>query len=336
MDSLRNCEPALRRTWMALCRSDEATETPRAHRLLGEEWVVWRRASGGLRVFANQCPHRLAPLTTGWCEGDSLRCGYHGWLFDSDGQCVEIPALGDGAIVPPRARLRAPAGVHESHHMIYVALETPWEAPPEVALARDATFMRGDLTVMRARASAGLLADNFLDVAHFPFVHRGTFGAESEREVPAYHVTREGDGFSAVYEHDFANREDPGVASGERPLIQRRRLTYRYRAPYHLELDIEFLDAGGRNVIGFFLVPEDNEWVRIYSSLWRNDLGGSLERMAEAVDFEVAVIDEDLALQAQYRTFTMPLDVTQEVHTRADRITVELRRILADIVNRVS
>jgi hypothetical protein len=152
--------------------------------------------------------------------------------------------------------------------------------------------------------------------------------------VPGYTVERGEFGFSATYEHEFANREDPGVATGERPLIQRRRLTYRYSAPFHLELEIEFLDAGGVNVIGFFLTPEDDEMVRIYSSLWRNDLGGSAQRMREAIDFEVAVIDEDLRIQSRYERLEMPLDVTAEVHTRADRTTLEFRRILGEFVEK--
>jgi phenylpropionate dioxygenase-like ring-hydroxylating dioxygenase large terminal subunit len=169
-------------------------------------------------------------------------------------------------------------------------------------------------------------------MAHFPFVHAGTFGAGEAREVPNYSVTRDGFSFEAVYEHDFAHREDPGVAAGIRPLLQRRRLTYRYLAPFHLELAIEFLDAGGTNVIGFFIVPVDDERVRIYSSLWRNDLEGSDDRMRDAIDFEVAVIAEDLVVQSRYEVLALPLNITEEVHTRADKITVELRRVLSEFV----
>jgi vanillate O-demethylase monooxygenase subunit len=203
---------------------------------------------------------------------------------------------------------------------------------PHLAAAHDDTYMAGDLSVMRTRGGAGLLADNFLDMAHFPFVHVGTFGAGEAREVPVYTVAREGYTFFAVYEHDFANREDPGVAQGIRPLLQRRRLTYRYTAPFHLELAIDFLDAGGSNVIGFFLVPEDQDVVRVYSTLWRNDLDGSAERMQEAIDFEVAVVDEDLRLQSQFGSLSLPLDPTLELHVKADKTTIELRRILSDLV----
>jgi vanillate O-demethylase monooxygenase subunit len=331
-DALRNLSPELRRAWHPLCRSDEATSSPRSFRLLGENFVVYRSPNGEVRVFFDRCPHRLAPLSLGSCEGDNLRCVYHGWVFDANGVCIEIPALGDGATLPARARLDGPSGVIESHGMIFVAPEQPLTPVPTIAAAYDPNFQRGDLPVLVTRGNAGLLADNFLDMAHFPFVHVGTFGAGEAREVPNYAVTRDGYTFAAAYEHEFANREDPGVEAGLRPLLQRRRLTYRYTAPFHLELAIEFLDAGGTNVIGFFLAPVDDEHVRIYSSLWRDDLDGSTERMKEAVDFELAVVDEDLALQSRFENLELPLDITREVHTRADKTTVELRRILNDLV----
>ena len=180
--------------------------------------------------------------------------------------------------------------------------------------------------------AAGLFADNFLDVAHFPFVHAATFGAGEERTVPSYTLERDGYCFTASYEHLFANREDPGVDAGLRPLMQRRALTYRYTAPFHMELEITYLDAGGTNVIGFFIAPADADNVRVYSTLWRNDLEGDRSRMDEAVAFEMAVVEEDLALQSKFDVLSVPLSVTAEVHTRADKTTLELRRVLIDLV----
>ena len=303
---------------------------------MGQAYVVYRHETEGLRVFLDQCPHRRAPLSLGTCEGATLRCAYHGWRFDGDGTCVEIPSLGAGATVPPRARLSTPAAVAESHGMVFIAPETPLMALPSIAADADVSFIRGDLDPIATRGNAGLLADNFLDMAHFAFIHAGTFGAGEATEVGPYDVERDGYGFTAVYEHDFANREDPGVAAGIRPLVQRRRLTYRYSAPYHLELDLEFLATGGSNVIGFFLVPVDNETVTIYSSLWRNDLAGSRERMAEAVAYEVAVVEEDLLVQSRYHDLVLPLDLTSEVHVKADKTTIELRRILKDLIEAAS
>ncbi len=333
---LRNLDPALRQAWHPLCRSTEVTRSPKRFTLLNQNYVAYRTPDGELRVFEDRCPHRFAPLSLGQCEGENLRCVYHGWVYDAQGNCVEIPALGQNTTIPDRAKLAGPARVQESHAMVFVAPLEPATPMPSILSALDPAFLRGDLPVIETRASAGLLADNFLDMAHFPFIHAQTFGAGEAREVPKYTVTRNGLQFEASYEHEFSNREDPGVAAGLRPLLQRRRLTYRYTAPFHLELAIEFLDAGGANVIGFFLTPLDDENVRIYSSLWRNDLDGSQERMAEAIDFEVAVVNEDLYLQSRYEVLELPLDITAELHTRADKTTVELRRILSDFVASVS
>ncbi len=219
--------------------------------------------------------------------------------------------------------------------MVFVAPETPVAPLGKILESEDPEFEAGELPPIRARASAGLLADNFLDMAHFPFVHRGTFGADESAEVEPYEVTRQGWSFIARREHAFANREDPGVAQGIRPLVQSRRLTYRLDAPFHLQLRIDFVEAGGTNVIGFFLQPETDESCRVYTTLWRNDLGGDADAMAVAIKFEVEVLEEDLRVQEAYDQLSLPLDPRAEVHTRADRSTLELRRLLGDLVEAV-
>jgi vanillate O-demethylase monooxygenase subunit len=85
-------------------------------------------------------------------------------------------------------------------------------------------------------------------------------------------------------------------------------------------------------VIGFFLQPETADSCRLYTTLWRDDLDGDTGRMAEAVAFEKAVLDEDLAIQTAFDRLVLPLERTTELHTRADRSTLELRRVLAELV----
>jgi phenylpropionate dioxygenase-like ring-hydroxylating dioxygenase large terminal subunit len=245
---------------------------------------------------------------------------------------VEIPALGPDAVLPPSARLTAAAAVAEAHGIVYLAPDEPIAPLGAMPEADDPCFMVGELPTLRARGNAGLLADNFLDMAHFPFVHAGTFGADEAAQVPSYAVARDDWSFTVAYEHQFAHREDPGVAAGLRPLIQTRRLTYQLCAPFHLRLRIDFLDAGGSNVIGFFIQPETAETCRLYTTLWRDDLDDDRQRMEEAIEFEVAVLREDLVVQEAYRDLVLPLDPRDEVHTRADRTTLELRRVLADLV----
>ena len=136
--------------------------------------------------------------------------------------------------------------------------------------------------------------------------------------VPPLEVRGDGWSFMAGSEHELLNREDPGVAAGTRPLRQRRRVTCRVSAPFHLVLRPDFLDAGGTNVIGFFLQPETADHCRIQCTLWRDDLDGDPARTAVAVAFEEAVLAEDLAVQEAYDERSLPLEPTAEVHTRAD------------------
>jgi phenylpropionate dioxygenase-like ring-hydroxylating dioxygenase large terminal subunit len=328
---LHNTHPSMRRCWHPVARSAEVTDAPTRAVLLGQPLVLFR-SHGAVSCFVDRCPHRRAPLSLGSCDGATLQCAYHGWRFGGDGRCVGIPALGDGATVPSQARLTAVAAVEERSGMVFVAPDDPVAPLGRIPESEDPAFEIGELPPIRARASVGLLADNFLDIAHFPFVHRGTFGADEAAEIGRYEVERDGWSFTARREHPFANREDPGVAQGIRPLVQSRRLTYRLDAPFHLQLRIDFVEAGGANVIGFFLQPETDDQCRIYTTLWRNDLAGDPDAMANAIKFEIEVLEEDLRIQESFDELVLPLDLSVELHTRADRSTLELRRLLGDLV----
>ncbi len=215
--------------------------------------------------------------------------------------------------------------------MVFIAPETPVTELLEIPEADDPTFMHGSLEPVSARVGAGLMIDNFCDMAHFPFVHAATIGTP-ESSTFDFTVERRGFGMNVRSRHPFPNREDPGVAAGIRPLLQERILEYRYRAPFSICLRIDYVEAGGTNVLDFYVQPEDDDNCRIYTTVHRNDLDGDDDRLAESIAFERKILDEDLGLQERYRDRRLPLDPTAEVHVKADRMTIELRRILAELV----
>src|SRR4030095_10595304 len=63
-------------------------------RFANEDFTLYRgEAAGGLpHVVTFPCAHRGTTLSTGWVEGENLRCFYHGWMYGPDGQCIEQPA----------------------------------------------------------------------------------------------------------------------------------------------------------------------------------------------------------------------------------------------------
>lgn len=180
----------VRNAWyVAAWSHDLQPEKPYPITILGERIVIWRTAQGGLHALEDRCVHRLAPLSLGRCEGERLRCMYHGLLFDPDGQVVEIP--GQEAI-PPKARVRRYTVV-ERHSWIWVWMGDAEAArddliPPAVGLD-DPDYMLGTGQLDYA-AEARLINDNLLDFSHLTYVHSQSFGsgpqfAQSQAKVTA-------------------------------------------------------------------------------------------------------------------------------------------------------
>src|SRR5437773_9225776 len=84
----------LRRYWMPALVVDDLPEPdcpPKRVKLLGEDLVAFRDTDGRIGILDEFCPHRLTSLFLGRNEECGLRCVYHGWKFDVDGNCVDMP-----------------------------------------------------------------------------------------------------------------------------------------------------------------------------------------------------------------------------------------------------
>lgn len=82
----------MRTFWQPVILADElAPGRAKPVQVLGETITVYRGESGDFHAVAQRCAHRGTPLATGWVEGDSIRCLYHGWRYDGSGQCLEQP-----------------------------------------------------------------------------------------------------------------------------------------------------------------------------------------------------------------------------------------------------
>lgn len=79
---------------VALSSSIEAG-TSAGTKVNGEERVVWRDAAGKPHVWEDRCPHRGMRMSFGFVRGDHIACLYHGWRYDTAGQCRHIPAHPD-------------------------------------------------------------------------------------------------------------------------------------------------------------------------------------------------------------------------------------------------
>jgi phenylpropionate dioxygenase-like ring-hydroxylating dioxygenase large terminal subunit len=81
----------LRRYWQPVCTSEELHDLPRKEKLLCEEIVLFRDKRGRVGALDPHCAHRGTCLEWGRVEEEGLRCCYHGWLYDTQGQCIDMP-----------------------------------------------------------------------------------------------------------------------------------------------------------------------------------------------------------------------------------------------------
>lgn len=157
--------------------------------VIGEPLLLFRTAAGAVTALEDRCCHRHAPLSKGRKEGDCVRCGYHGMLFDAQGVCVEIPGL---ATLPPKARVRH-YPVRVKNRWVFV-----WMGDP--ALADDAQLpdnfscdhpdWRNIPGYMHYATPYLLICDNLLDFSHLSYVHEKTLGgstaiAQARAEIEA-------------------------------------------------------------------------------------------------------------------------------------------------------
>jgi phenylpropionate dioxygenase-like ring-hydroxylating dioxygenase large terminal subunit len=86
--------PFLRNVWYAACLSTDIRKDRMLTRvILGEPILFYRTQNGIVKALRDICPHRGIPLSYGRLVDEQVECPYHGWKFDCEGTCTEIPSL---------------------------------------------------------------------------------------------------------------------------------------------------------------------------------------------------------------------------------------------------
>ena len=149
--------------------ADLAPGTAKPVRVLGENLTLYRSQSGTPHLVGGTCAHRCTVLHTGWVEGDRIRCMYHGWQYDADGQCTERPAERDGTL----PKIRIPSyPLTEYAGLIFAYLGEG--RPPAFTLARKDVFERPGPAVVKKQiwdCNWLQMVENSLDAVHVSFVH---------------------------------------------------------------------------------------------------------------------------------------------------------------------
>jgi 5,5'-dehydrodivanillate O-demethylase len=160
----------LRRNWWPVWFSQEVKDKPVPVKLLGENLILFRDASGKVGILDRRCPHRGASLELGRVEADGIRCCYHGWKFDREGRCLDMPA--EPANTPLKDEVRQTAYLTQEAGGFVFAYLGPQPAP---LLPKYDLLFRDDIdrTVYATEGNSNWLqrAENGYDSQHLISLH---------------------------------------------------------------------------------------------------------------------------------------------------------------------
>jgi hypothetical protein len=222
-------------------------------------------------------------------------------------------------------RIRVGAGALVEHLGLWWCALEPAVAPlPIVEEHDDPAYVAVHSPPDVWSASAGQMADNFLDIGHIPWLHVASFADPDDTRIARLSPQRSDSGFSVTHRHRTQRLHSTGTG--------RRVMTIRYTAPFCVVMRLEYLDDDAVITAAFFMQPIDATRSRLFAVNWRNDILDGRCSREETIAFQQRVGAEDRRLLERLRSKWIPLDLRDEVHTRADATTVEMRRTLARVL----
>ncbi|WP_407889642.1 Rieske 2Fe-2S domain-containing protein [Scytonema sp. NUACC26] len=185
--------------WYIACTSRELNQKPIARTVLGIPLAIFRGIDGKPSAFLDKCPHRNIPLSKGWVKNNYLICKYHGWCFDEQGICREIPGLCNWNEDRNRNAVAYPVLEQDGFIWVYCkADELPKSQPYEFPCLKQKGFSTFTKQ-MECKTTLENAAENFLDATHTHFVHSGLIRTDNQRKEITVKITRSENMVEAVY-----------------------------------------------------------------------------------------------------------------------------------------
>lgn len=296
--------------------------------ILGMALVIWKPPSSEtFRVFLDQCPHRLAPLSEGRIDDKTgnLMCSYHGWEFDAEGICTKIPQAENAQIVTKNQDnfcvISLP--VRQENDLLWVwpdaksqelANQTPLPLSPQIDASKGfvwSSFVR-DLSY-----DWQTLIENVADPSHVAFAHHGVQGRrEQAGSVPLKIVQSTANLIQATIERQFKS-------------------TITFEPPCRLEYAMSFGNPEKKLGLITYCIPVSPGKSRIVAQFSRNfapGLNRFIPRWWDHITNRNEVLDGDMILLNQQERFLQQKQLQEswktayKLPTSADRLVIEFRQ----------
>ncbi|WP_414589802.1 Rieske 2Fe-2S domain-containing protein [Scytonema sp. PCC 10023] len=321
----------LKNFWYACEFSSAVTSKPKRVSLLNQDFVLYRNSNKEVVALKDQCPHRGAALSNGWVEKDCIRCPYHGWKFQTDGTCIQIPANQPGVPIPKKARIDT-YPVQEKYGFVWLFWGDLAEQkrPPLPSLTEfDAPGWRVVSGELQWNAHYTRVLENVIDFSHVAFIHANSFGSgiADQPQIENYDVCLEEWSASATvtanqskktkgfWKH-FLNKQ------GSRPLS----VTLSFYMPNISRLEFDFPIGHFKMILFSSHLPIDDKttvskWIVLRNFLTAPWADGDARKRALKTMLEDKPIVESQSPQV------IPDDLTAELHVPSDALSIAYRKL---------
>lgn len=314
--------------WYPIITLEDLESTrPTAATILGQRIVIWKpRHSEQYRIFLDQCPHRLAPLSEGRIDetSDRLMCSYHGWEFEKDGRCAKVPQADKPDLIAQKSDYLCAIALpcQQAADTLWV-----WPDPSSSALAAETPLPLSECMGLGTGFSWTsymrdvdydwqTLVENLVDPSHVPFAHHGLQGK------------RERAGAAPIQIETSSKTKMVGqITAGFKSKIT-------FAPPCFIEYEIPF---GPTKQVGLvtYCVPTTPGRSRLVAFFLRNFAhrsGRLIPRWLEHLKLRNRVIDSDMVILQNQEYFLSqkqePWQTAYKMPTQADRFVIEFRRWL--------
>ena len=312
-------ETTLHNDWHPVVQAKDIKEgllTP--IRLLGKDLVLWR-CKDEIIAYLDLCPHRGSRLSLGQVEDDTLVCPYHGLAFDSKGKCVKIPAHPN--FPPPTRACVQTYLTQERYGLVWVALGKPTQDIPTFLEWDEPSFRSVFCGPYHFKSSGCRVVENFLDVAHFPFVHEHVLGDRLHPVVSDYEVEIQADGIIlrnlTIWQPNPDGTENAGSS------------LYFYHVLRPLTAYLSKKTQAGCFTIFFAVTPVEEEECIVW--LWAAMNHSFDIPEAEQRAFQDRIVVQDRPIVESQRPKRLPLNLQDEFHLPCDRVSIAYRKWLKQL-----
>jgi phthalate 4,5-dioxygenase oxygenase subunit len=261
----------LRRFWLPVLLAEELPEpdgAPVRIRIMSEDLVAFKDTKGKIGLLEAACLHRRASLFWGRNEEEGLRCSYHGWKYDVDGNCVDMPNDPEGEALKAKVKTVAYPCVERSG--VIWAYMGPKELQPELPDLEWATLPHANKIITKRwqKNNWAQALEGGIDHSHGSFLHQRLPGSAQSQTISSgameYMMADKHPKFS-VKQTEYGLQVAARRNSGENYYWR----ISQYLAPVYTMVPGHL--GPGQTFIGHAWVPIDDENVWTFSLSWNGD-----------------------------------------------------------------